>query len=97
MTLERLHRVIWRLLEMKPFNETGLYSNHQLDVAISEECGGCDRTLRDIKKQMRKVGLLASEGLGIWRANTEKSKDFRAEAGYESQTELGTIDRVATA
>ena len=59
MTTEKLYRVIWRLDEMKPFEEPDIYLNRQLDVAISEECGGCDRTLRDIKKQMRRLGLIA--------------------------------------
>lgn len=96
MTVDRLYRVIWRLQEVKT-TEPGLYTNHQLDVAIIEECGYCDRTLRDTKRQMRKVGLLASAGLGLWRANIEKSNDFRAEAGFGNQTELGTSERVLTA
>ena len=73
MTAERLHRVVWRLQEMKPFIEPDIYSNYQLDVAISEECGGSDRTLRDIKKQMQTIALLASNGLCTWKINLNKS------------------------
>lgn len=97
MTAERLNRVVWRLEEMKPFIEPDIYSNHQVDVAIMEECGSSDRTLRDTKKQMRKLGLLASNGLGTWIANIKKSKNFRAEAEYGEQIQLGTNDRVPTA
>ena len=80
---------------MKPFIEPDGYSNRQLDIAISEECGGSDRTLRDIKKQMRRHGLIESEGLGLWKIDKSNT---RAAAGYgELQTQLGTTERVLSA
>ena len=88
MTTEKLYRVIWRMEEMKPFEEPDIYLNRQLDIAIMEECGCSDRTLRDIKKQMRKLGLIASNGLGTWRIDKSHTKSI---SGYgEKQTELGT-------
>ena len=78
---------------MAPFTGPDVYSNHQLDVAISEECGGSDRTLRDIKKQLRKLSLLASNGLGTWIIDKEKSAAAHDEAFRERQTELGTANR----
>ena len=99
MTITKLHRVIWRLQETKPFIEPDIYSNHQLDVAIGEECGTSDRTLRDIKKQMRKHGLIKSNGLGTWKFKKIDRSDygFGSQQEEERQNTLGTIDRVPTA
>ena len=97
MTIERLRRVLYIMEEMAPFTGPDVYSNHQLDIAIGEECGTSDRTLRDTKRQMRKHGLIASESLGLWKI----SKTEKRELGYGSRQEeerqvlLGTDDRVA--
>ena len=80
---------------MPLFGEPGIYSNRQLDISISEECGSSDRTLRDIKKQMRTLGLLTSVGLGLWKIDRSHN---RAEEGYgEKQKQLGTSDRLPSA
>ena len=92
-------RVIWRLDEMKPFIENDVYSNRQLDLAIMEECGSSDRTLRDIKKQLQKIGFVASYGLSLWVVDKSQS---RAAFGFGNKDEsvqekLGTINTVPSA
>ena len=95
MSKERLLRVVWRLEEMKSSRGEGVYSNHQLHVAIMEECGSSDRTIRDNIRALRKLGLIYSNGLGTWII--DKSLAKQEKYGYgEGNATLGTIDRVPT-
>lgn len=102
MTKDRLCRVIWRVKEMiqekGSSEEKEVCSNHQLDTAIGEECGTCDRTLRDTKKQLRKHRLIASEGLGLWKIYPAENSNYgHAPQEEERQDTLGTNSRVPAA
>ncbi len=88
---ETLHRVFWIMEEGKPFVEPDLYSNHQLKCAIMQECGSSDRTVRDRRKQMVKLGIIESAGLGLWKKGTKSGK--RSDFGYGEEEEQKVLSR----
>jgi len=81
MSVEKHHRVLWRLEEKEPIKQPNIYSNHQLDVAITEEIGGCDRTLRDNKKVMIRMDMIEDTGADTWKINITSKTEF----GYGSE------------
>ena len=76
MSIDKLHRVMWRLQEKNPIKQPDIYSKHQIDVAISEEIGICDRTLRDSKKAMVRMSLIEDKGSDTWKVNIESRRNL---------------------
>ena len=67
---------MWRLQEKEPIQQPNIYSKHQIDVAISEEIGICDRTLRDSKKAMVRMDLIEDKGSDTWKVNIESRRNL---------------------
>jgi|TARA_R100000501_G_C2549295_1_gene64644 hypothetical protein len=62
MTLDKFKRVLWRLEEMP--NNNGEYNNKQIRLAIMEEIGTDERTIRRTITKMRELKLLTAAGWG---------------------------------
>lgn len=83
MSIEKYRRVIWRMQEMDQATP-GIYSNAQLDRAIMEEIGTHKRTIKDTKEHMKKLGMISSAGLGLWKVNVGEKTAY----GYGSPQEI---------
>lgn len=85
----KLQRVTWRLKEMKPFIAPDIYSNNQIHLAIMEEIGTSDRTVKTITKQMKRLKLIKPNELSTWKIVSEKEREIKIYG--EKQQKLGTM------
>lgn len=99
MTFDKYRRVLWRLEEMTPFIKPDIYSILKVDLAIMEEIGTHPRTLKNTKIHMRKLGLIARAGLGLWKINKSEISDYKYGSPKEEKGDFqaGLSDRVPTA
>ena len=68
MTIEKLKRVIWRLQEMQT-NEPGVYNNKQIRLAIMEELGTDERTIKVNLARLTELKMMVPSGLGKLKIN----------------------------
>lgn len=66
MTIDKLKRVLWRLKEIQP---GGNYSEKQIRLAIMEEIGTDERTIKATIKKMRELNMLEPADIGKLQAN----------------------------
>ncbi|KKL47058.1 hypothetical protein LCGC14_2339370 [marine sediment metagenome] len=66
MTIDKLKRVMWRLKEINP---AGLYSDKNIRLAIMEECGTDERTIKATINKLLELKLLVKAGFGMLKDN----------------------------
>lgn len=66
MTIEKLKRVEWRLKEIQP---DGLYSTAQIRMAIMEECGTDERTIKHTLNKLIELKILMPAEFGKLKSN----------------------------
>ena len=72
MSIDKLKRVVWRLNEMET-REPGVYKTKQIRLAIMEEIGTDERTIKTTIKQLIELGLLNHGEIGQWKIDKEKA------------------------
>ena len=70
MSIDKLKRVIWRLQEMKTATP-GVYNNKQIRLAIMEECGTDERTIRTTINKLAELGMLTPDRFGWMRVTMD--------------------------
>lgn len=68
MTQDKLKRVIWRLQEMKT-DEPKCYTHKQIRLAIMEELGTDERTIKTNIDKLRELKMLVPAGMGKLKIN----------------------------
>ena len=72
MTIDRLKRVLWRLKEIEP---SGLYAQKQVRLAIMEESGTDERTIKNTINKMIELKLLLKADFGKLRTNETRTQE----------------------
>ena len=72
MTIDRLKRVLWRLKEIEP---SGLYDQKQVRLAIMEESGTDERTIKNTINKMIELKLLLKADFGKLRTNETRTQE----------------------
>lgn len=70
MSIDKLKRVVWRLNEMKT-SQPGVYTTKQIRLAIMEEIGTDERTIKEVTKKLIELKLIIHEGIGMMKINKE--------------------------
>ena len=74
MSFDKFKRVLWRLREMEN-KENGVYTNKQIRLAIMEEIGTDERTIKVTIEKMVELKLMKAAGLGSMKLSWEHAQE----------------------